>query len=298
LTDAGGAAADNGATAAQTAAFAYCRDLVQSGDRDRYLATLLAPGISHEPLFALYAFNLEIARVRDLVSDPLPGEVRYQWWRDALAGEARGDIQSHPVAAAVLATIARYRLPRKAFTDLIEARVFDLYDDPMPSLNDLEGYCGETSSALIRLAGLVLQNGADPGGSEAAGHAGVAYALTGLLRAFPWHVARGQLYLPQDILHAHGLDRAQIMARRDSAALRAALAQMRSIARQHLDATRRTIDAVARPAAAALLPVALVEPYLDRMERTDYDPFTGVIELPQWRRQWRLWRAARKAGVA
>jgi 15-cis-phytoene synthase len=277
---------------------AFCRALVRDGDRDRYLATLLAPSRYHDALFALYAFNLEIARVRDLVSDPLPGEVRYQWWRDALAGEARGDVQSHPVAAAVLATIARYRLPRKAFTDLIEARVFDLYDDPMPSLNDLEGYCGETSSALIRLAGLVLQNGADPGGSEAAGHGGVAYALTGLLRAFPWHVARGQLYVPLEILRAHGVDRAQIMARRDSAGLRAALAQTRSIARQHLDATRRTIGAVARPAAAALLPVALVEPYLDLMDRADYDPFTGVTDLPQWRRQWRLWRAARKAGVA
>jgi 15-cis-phytoene synthase len=284
--------------AAQAAAFAYCRDLVQRGDRDRYLATLLAPSLAHDALFALYAFNLEVARVRDIVSDPLPGEIRYQWWRDALAGEARGDVQSHPVAAGVLATIARYRLPRKAFTDLIEARVFDLYDDPMPSLNDLEGYCGETSSALIRLAALVLQDGVDPGGSEAAGHAGVAYALTGLLRAFPWHAARGQLYLPLDILRAHGLDRAHIMARRDSGALRAALARMRSIARQHLDATRRSIDALARPAAYALLPVALVEPYLDLMDRADDDPFTRVIELPQWRRQWRLWRAARKAGLA
>jgi 15-cis-phytoene synthase len=275
----------------------HCRDLVRQGDPDRYLATLLSPSVHHDALFALYAFNLEIARVRDTVSDPLPGEVRYQWWRDALAGEARGDVRSHPVAAALLDAVARYHLPRKALTDLIDARVFDLYDDPMPRLTDLEGYCGETSSALIRLAGLVLHDGADPGGSDAAGHAGVAYAVTGLLRAFPWHVAKGQLFIPTEILSAHGTDRAQVMARRDGPGLRAALAHLRMIARRHLEATRRSIGVVARPAAAAFLPVALVEPYLDRMERADYDPFTSVIELPQWRRQWRLWRAARKAGI-
>ena len=114
-------------------------------------------------LHALYAFSLEIARVRDSVSEALPGEIRLQWWRDALQGEARGDVMANPVAAALDDTVVRFRLPRQALVNLIDARVGDLYDDPIPTLNDLEGYCGETSSTLIRLASLILADGRRPG---------------------------------------------------------------------------------------------------------------------------------------
>lgn len=276
---------------------AYCRDLLREGDRDRYLATLLAPRERQGALFALYAFNLEIARVRDVVSDPLPGEVRLQWWREAIAGEGRGDVAAHPVAAALLAAIMRYRLPRQAFADLIEARIFDLYDDPMPSLADLEGYCGATSSVLMRLASLILADGNDPGGADAPGHAGLAYAITGLLRAFPWNAARGQLFIPLDILNAHGVTRQDVLSRRDGPGLRAALARMRAIARDHLAQARPPIGEVHWPASAAFLPAAVIELYLTRMEQPDYDPFASVIDAPQWRRQWLLWRASRRESL-
>src|SRR5690349_12399515 len=177
-------------------AYAHCATLVREHDHDRYITCLYAPEAQRLALFALYAFSHEIARVRALVSEPLPGEVRLQWWRDLLEGQPDGEAQAHPVAAALLDTIARYNLPIAPLTGLIEARIFDLYDDPMPSLRDLEGYAGETSSALIRLASIVLAEGRDPGGAAAAGYAGVAYALTGLMRAFPWHAAEGQVYLP------------------------------------------------------------------------------------------------------
>ena len=155
--------------------------------------------------------------------EALAGEIRLQWWRDALQGEARGDVRANPVAAALDDTIVQFRLPRQALVDLIDARVFDLYDDPMPSLNDLEGYCGETSSSLIRLAELILADGADPGAADAAGHAGVAYAIAGLLRAFPWHARRGQVYVPADLLARHGVARDDIVTGRGGPGLRGAL---------------------------------------------------------------------------
>src|SRR5215213_4875844 len=168
-------------------AYSACESLVRESDPDRYFAALFAPAEKRPHLYALYAFNLEIARVREAVSDPMLGDIRLQWWRDALQGEARGDVRANPVAAALDETIVRFRLPRASLVDLIDARVFDLYEDPMPGLNDLEGYCGETSSSLIQLAGIVLSDGAESATADAAGHAGVAYAMTGLLRAFPWH---------------------------------------------------------------------------------------------------------------
>jgi phytoene synthase len=275
--------------------YLHCDALIRVGDRDRWLANLLAPADKRLHLSALYAFNLEIARVREIVSDPLPGEIRFQWWRDALEGDGRGDVQNHPVAAPLIDTIRRFSLPRKAFIDLVDARTFDLYDDPMPSEADLEGYCGETSSALIRLATLVLAAGADPGGPDAAGHAGVAFAMTGLMRALPWHSARGQVYVPGDVLARHGIDRADLVAGEPHEAIVAVLAEMRAMVRRHLDAARAAMAGVAGPARPAFLPVALCPAYLRLMESRSYDPFATLIELPQWRKQWILWRASRRA---
>ncbi|WP_141049140.1 phytoene/squalene synthase family protein, partial [Brucella melitensis] len=185
----------------------HCLALLREADRDRYLSVLYAPQEKRGALAALYAFNAEIARIRDLVHEPLSGEVRLQWWRDLINGEARGSAEAHPVAAALIETIEKYELPRIAFDNYCEARVFDLYDDPMPSRNDLEGYCGETASALIQLAGFILDRDAAQAHAETAGHAGVAQAVAGLLRLLPIHRRRGQVYVPADMLKAIGVTR-------------------------------------------------------------------------------------------
>jgi 15-cis-phytoene synthase len=273
------------------AAYAHAAEVVQQADRDRYVADLFAPEPFRRHLFALHAFNTEVARVRDVVSDPMLGEIRLQWWRDAILNGAGG---GHPVATALNATIAKFRLPKDAFQRLIDARLFDLYDDPMPSLNDLEGYTGETSSALIQLAAIILAEGHDPGTAEASGHAGVAYALTGLMRALPLHARRGQLFLPVNMIATRGLDIRTMFAGKSSPELLTLLADLRTIARQHLAEAERDIADLALPVKTAFLPLALIRPYLDRMDKPDYDPFAGDVELQPWRRQWILWRAARR----
>ncbi|KAA2235376.1 phytoene/squalene synthase family protein [Salinarimonas soli] len=276
----------------ETAAFAHCEALVREHDRDRYFAALFAPADKRPYLFALYAFSHEVARVRESVSAPLPGEIRLQWWRDALDGQGHGEVAANPVAAALLATVVRFRLPREALTALVDARVFDLYDDPMPDVNDLEGYCGETSSVLIRLASLVLADGEDPGFAAAAGHAGVAYALAGLLRAFAWHAARGQVFVPSDVLARHGVSREIVTAGQGGPGVNAALAELRTLARRHhREAFETPIPATIAP---AFLPAVLVPAYLDLMDRRDYDPFRTAVELAPWRRQWLLWRGAKR----
>lgn len=288
----------DGQTAETGLAFAqsHCEGLVRAGDPDRYYATLFGPAAARPHLFALYAFSLTIARVREAVSNPMAGEIRLQWWRDALQGEARGDVRANPVAAALEEAIRANRLGRQPFVDLIDARVFDLYEDPMPRVNDLEGYCGETASALFRLASLVIGNGTEPGGAGAAGHAGVAYGITGLLRALPWHARAGQVYLPADILGRYGVTREDIVTGRGGPGLRRACADLRALARQHLKAFEAARPTIAPSAGAAFLPTALVEPYLAAMERASYDPLNTPVELPRWRRLWRLWWAARRVG--
>src|SRR5215471_8048618 len=193
-------------------AFVYCENLVHAGDKDRWLASLFAPADRREHLHALYAFNMEIARVRELAREAMAGEIRLQWWREVLAGTRPGEAAANPVAQALLETIARHDLPLQTFLDLIEARAFDLYNDPMPSLDAFAGYGRRTAAGLIELAARVLAR--DHGVGELAGAAGLAYASTGLLRAFALHASRGQIYLPADVLARHGADVSDILAGR------------------------------------------------------------------------------------
>lgn len=269
-----------------------CERIVYAGDRDRYLATLFAPVDKRAALFSLYAFAVELARVPERVREPLPGEIRLQWWRDALASGA-GEAAANPVFAALEETIARYRLPRAPLLALVEARVHDLYEDPLATVNDLEGYAGETASVLTRLASLILAEGEDPGHVDAAGHGGVAYAVTGLMRAFPWHVRRGQLYVPPvETLARHGLTRETVLAGEGGLPLKAAMQDMRALARAHLARARAALAGAPAAIGPAFLPLALVEPALGLMERPGYDPYRTAIEVPQWRRQLALWWAA------
>ena len=129
--------------------YSHCETLVRAADKDRYLATLFAPADKRGPLFALYAFNVEIASVRERARGPMPGEIRLQWWRDVLNGESVGEAAANPVAAALLDTIVQFSLPTQRLLDLIEAHSFDLYDDPMPTFQVLEGYARQTSGAIF-----------------------------------------------------------------------------------------------------------------------------------------------------
>lgn len=275
--------------------YATCEDVLQREDKDRWLATLFLPAERRPFVQALYAFSLEIGRVRRLVSEPALGEIRFQWWREVLAGERAGEAEAHPVAAAVLDTLEKNDLPADPLLALIDARLFDLSEEPMPTLAALETYAMATASQLFQLGALILDPAAGDLALEAAEHGGIAYALTGLMRALPWHAGTGQLYLPADLLRGNGAVVEAVQAGVDSPALRNALAELRSLVRARLAAFSRAVS-MNSEAAAVFLPVSLCELYLRQMDRRSYEPFETVIRVPQWRLQWRLWRAAKAIG--
>ena len=280
----------------RTEDYAYCEQLFRRDDPDRWFSSFFIPQPFRRHVHALYAFNLEIARAREVVSEPLLGEVRFQWWRDALEGIAQSDVAANPVAAALIDTVERFSLPREKLTGLIDARLFDLYDDPMPSMDALEAYAEATSSSLFQLAAQILDKGEAEANAAIASHAGIGYAITGLLRALPWHLARGQIYIPAEILAANGVERDQLFAGPASEQLTAALADMRTLARQHIRSMEAKISGHRLKVASVFLPASLCEAYLQRMERRDYDLFESAVALPQWRRQWILWRASSRWG--
>jgi phytoene synthase len=274
-------------------AYTHCEALVRDADKDRYLAGLFAPAGARRHLYALYAFASEIGRVRDAAREPLPGEFRLQWWRDALAGEARGDVSANPVAAALLDTVAQCALPKDRLNALIDAHAFDLYGETMPTVTDFDAYAKRIAGSLFELGAQILgdTDGADAIPSAAAS-AGIAYVVAQRLRTFPQDIARRHLFVPLDLMHTHGTVREEIEARRNSAGLRTALAALRDHAREAFARFRLSAPTIPEICAPAFLPVALVPPLLARLDAAAADPFAPV-ELPQWRRQWALWRAAR-----
>jgi phytoene synthase len=271
--------------------FSHCAALVREADRDRYLATLFAPADRRDALFALYAFNVEIARVRDVAREPMPGEIRLQWWREVLNGERDGEAAAHPVAAALMASLKQFAVAPERVSAIVDAHTFDLYDDPMPTLDDLDNYAVMTQSALIDIAGDIL--GADRSQTMMLIRgAGIAYTVVGILIGLSRHATRRQQYLPMEVLDRHSAKPEDIFAGQVSDQLKAALAELRRHARRQLAAAKADLELVPAALLPALLPVALVGPILRPMDRRGYEPF-DVQPLSLLRRQWLLWRAAR-----
>lgn len=273
--------------------FRLCGEFLRDNDRDRWLACLYAPAAARPYLFALYAFNAEIARIRELVSQPLLGEMRIQWWVDALEAEnpgARADLMAHPTADALLATIERFALPKRALLDYLEARRFDLYDDPAPDQAFLDCYCDESCSTLFACAARILVDGPiDATTARAAEAAGKAFALTGLLRSLSWRAARRQCFVPRDLLARHGLTPEDVFARQDTPALRAAVAEWRDAARARMDVARHELSSLKAPAREAFRLLALAKHDLDALQRSASGPFEPFAPA-SWRRQFALWR--------
>jgi NADH dehydrogenase [ubiquinone] 1 alpha subcomplex assembly factor 6 len=254
--------------------------LVRRHDRDRYQTALFAPAARREALFALYAFNYEIARVRENVTEPMLGQIRLQWWRENIAAAFDGGpVRHHPVAEALAGAIRERTLTRAHFDRLIEAREADLDDQPPPSLAALGEYAEASSGRLVRLA-LEMLGVHDSGAGEAGLHVGIAYSLAGLLRAMPFHARAGR-QSEQDY-----------RARRSTTALRSATAELAAAASGHLGLARAHRAKIPRSALPALLPAVVAQRSLLRLKQAAYDPFDPALAVPDPLQSWRLAAAA------
>lgn len=242
-------------------------------DRDRFVLSLFAPDAVRGDWHALFAFNLEIARIREQVSEPLLGRIRLQWWRDIVAGLYDGASGSeHPAAAALGQAIQRHRLSRFLFDGLLDARELDLEPAPPADLAALKDYADATSANLQLLALEMLGQGGSEPARQAARHVGIAWALVGLLRAFPYHAALGRIVLPFDLLDGHGIDVEPILAGKPPREALARLArQLAEHAGAHLAQARALRRDVPKVAVPALLPASLAESYLRRLRAAEWD---------------------------
>lgn len=269
----------------------HCAALVRRVDYDRYLAALFAPAAARERLFALYAFNHEIAKVRETVSEPMIGQIRLQWWREAIDGIYAGAPRKHAVVDALAAAVAASRPARAEFEALIDAREFDLAGRAPATLAELEAYCEGTSARLLRLAAAML--GADLAMEQGAlADLGAAWALTGLIRAIPFHARARRRYIPDEVAAEAGLSEQALFGFRPDAALARAARVLAAAAERRLDRLRP----ITGPARPLMLFAPLARAYLRRLARREYEVMDRAIELGAVRKIALLWWASRRGG--
>jgi phytoene synthase len=269
----------------------FCAELVRAHDFSRYASTLFVPSPHRRALLAVYAFNVEVSRVHEQVSQPLPGEMRLQWWTDTLGGVGHGGVEGNPVAAELLLAIQTWRLPVERLLRLIDEHQFDLYNDPMPTMAALEGYFNDTSSMLFSLAAMIAGHSSDEI-EHLTRHAGLAQGIARVMASLPLDASRRRLFVPLQVLESHGCRIEEVFAGRETPRLRAALNQLLREAREHLKTALALLPTVPPEVRPVFLPLAQVGRDLERMSRADTDPFMPR-STSRFQTLWTVWRASR-----
>jgi phytoene synthase len=248
----------------------YCAGEVRRYDRDRFLTALFAPAAKREGLLALYAFNHEIAKTREAVSETMVGRIRLQWWREALDGIAAGQPRRHEVVEA-LDLAVRDGLDLSALYPLVDAREFDLEDRAPNDVAELRSYVASTAGALNRVAAAYL-GVTDTATLAAAEEAGIGFATVGLVRALPFHVRDRRRFLPDDIIDAEGVALDDLFELRAEPEVRAALVRLADEGRRAIGESRKQAARQRKLAMPVLLQASVAAAHLKRLAAAGFDP--------------------------
>ncbi len=271
------------------------RDIVRraarNGDFDRYLAALFAPEPARDDLMALIAFNAEVAQIADRVSEPDLGEIRLQWWRDALDALLAGEGADNPIADALGPIVAEQSNMVPLLKGLIDARSFDVSGGQMPDMPALRAYLHKSAGTLY-LMGVRLLAGRDIEAEHAVADAGLAFGFTGLLRALPVHLARGRQFLPRTLLAEHGIDPNEVLKSDETPRIREMMEAVGAEARDALARARQALGGASAAARPAFLSLVLVEPYLAALRHRRHSPLQQIADISPLNRYGRLAWAA------
>lgn len=270
-----------------------CGEIARRNDPDRFLCALFAPPARRDHVFSLLAFEHEIAKTRSVVSEPMLGQIRLQWWREALDGIYGRRPRRHDVIEALAAAILAFQLPRPLLDGMIDAREDTLERSPA----DLEGlirHADRTGGALADLwLRVVWPDPATPSAAilAATRDSGIAYALVGTLRAAAALGREGMSVLPADMLPES--DRAAAQSGRDTPGIAAAAQRILAAADAKLAVTRDGARAIPRSARSAVLQATLARRYALRLARDEHRVFAARRSAASPMRPiWLLWAVA------
>ncbi len=271
----------------------YCAALARAQSRDQWLGALYAEASARHALNALAAFDHEIRHALARARDPNLAAIRLAWWRGAIAGERQDEAAGNPVALALSAAIDGFALPRAWLETMLDARLQEIAPQDDFSLAAFRAFADESEGARLKLAALIAAGGVELDGADAHAPAGMALALTRLLGQLPFKAGSAPTLIPADVAARHGASAADFAARRASAGVIAACAELRAVARDELAEAERRLKASSPAILPAFVPLGPLRLDLDRLDRNAARPFDPVGEVSPLRRQWAIWRWAR-----
>ncbi|MBZ0210649.1 MAG: squalene/phytoene synthase family protein [Hyphomicrobium sp.] len=254
----------------EAAVRAAARDL----DYDRYLAALLAPQSARNALMAIAAFHGEIARIPVTVREPVMVEIRLQWWREALADRSAQEATGAPLADWLRRAIAAGLLPEQELASIIDAYAQLLHPGALHDAGAVDAFADASQGAAFRLAARPLGNAETPASAALIAAAARAYGRVQLLRALPPLLSKGRNPLS------------------DGATVDwdATLGPLLADTRACLTQARRSM-ALAPATMPAVLPAALVEPYLAALEGLGPNIACEQATISPLSRVWRILQA-------
>ena len=274
-------------------ATAHCAGLARAYARDQWLGALYAGANARGALFALASFDYEIRQALKRARDPNLMAIRLAWWREVISGERQAEAAGNPVALALRAAIDAYALPRAWVEAMLDARLQEIAPQDDFNLVAFRAFADESEGARLRLASRIAAGGRDLDPADAQAPAGVALALTRLLKELPFKAGSAPTLIPTDVAARHDVSVEDFDARRASPGVLAACAELRSLARDELVEAERRLTSSGAAILPAFIPLAPLWLDLDRLERNADRPFETVSEVSPLRRQWAIWRWAR-----
>lgn len=267
--------------------------MLRENDHSLYASLLFLNEEHRQAASVLQVFHYEIGRIAFLVREAMPGEIRLQWWRDVINSERKGEASANPLASALIDTVSKHELPKDGFIRYLDARVFDLYNDPMPDRETLEAYYGETESFIFHMT--ALSNGASESSdlADACGHAGVVTGLERTLARLAYDRDRQRCFIPESDLDQAGLIVDKWYSGNTSAHGKVVEAHL-GFAKQHLEKAKKTIKRLPKRVQTGFLPMVLSS---ERIKQFDMQPPQLLLEgkdrkLSTLRLQWALLKTA------
>ncbi|XP_076749962.1 NADH dehydrogenase (ubiquinone) complex I, assembly factor 6 homolog sicily [Xylocopa sonorina] len=264
------------ATTKQTPA-TYCSELVRKHDYENFLCTLLLSREFRAAAFAIRAFNIEVAQVKDQVSDYRIGEMRLKFWTHSLNDTYNGNPPRSPVMLELHRILQKYPISKHYFKRLIDIRLEKLHDDSFNDMTSIEKYAEYSNSSVYYL--LLQAHGVNNiNADHAASHMGKAQGIVNLIRSVPHNSRRRVNMLPQDILMKHSVSTEAILQGQSSKNLQNVIYDVASYGKLHLDATITLKNKVEKKAKLIFLPVVCLQKYLDDLRRADFNVFDVKLQ--------------------
>lgn len=259
---------------------------IRKYDYYRYLCCLLAPACVRGYLITIYAFNNEISKIKYVVTEPMAGHIRLQWWRDAIDEIYNGMPIKHnnPVVNSLYDLICETDIDKELFHKLIDAREADIDFSVPQNIEALYNYTENTSSNLFRLLCAVCEVRGDAS-DEAAHHAGIAYGLVDIMRNMRYNCYHNRLMFPKDLMTLASISEEEIIGGKNlkntcnitKALCDKAINSLRHVRELEKELPKRSFN--------AFMPLCVVEPMVNKIRSNGYDLFDLDFERSRFSMQ-------------